>query len=481
MEEKQELKENTKTKSSGFGGHPKGLLLASIATGINSYAKYLLVGFTVLFYTLSVAEGGLGLDAKTAGNIMAISGAIASIIPLLGSVITDRYLGIQKGMFLGFLLSGIAYMCYFFFAPSVDLILIALTVNIIAGAFINNNVTAVVGLLYSNKDMAKKDAAYSIFYMAVNIGAMLGPIIGGLITDKWLAVRDASGNVITYGYKYAYLAASVGMLLMVFIFFIFSPKWLKDVGKYPAAKESKTKQGKSSAELSPADKKRVAAMIIIFLFVVFYWSAYFQTQSTITIFTYQLVDLNVFGFAVPVSWLISFNGVLCVVLSPLLGMYWVKRSQSAKGDWAVTTKMATGMIITGIAFFIMLLGLMTLNGVEDGSIKMNISFMLLAYFVLTVGELLVSPIGMALFSKLTPARYSSLGMSAWYLCYFFSSIVSGRLLGVTETWGYTKILILIGGVLVLSGVVMIFLKPTLEELMSMKQLESETDEAVAES
>ncbi len=124
---------------------------------------------------------------------------------------------------------------------------------------------------------------------------------------------------------------------------------------------------------------------------------------------------------------------------------------------------------------------MTLNGVEDGSIKMNISFMLLAYFVLTVGELLVSPIGMALFSKLTPARYSSLGMSAWYLCYFFSSIVSGRLLGVTETWGYTKILILIGGVLVLSGVVMIFLKPTLEELMSMKQLESETDEAVAES
>lgn len=471
------MSESTELKGSktGFGSHPKGLLLASIATGMNSYVKYALVGFSVLFYTLSVPEGGLGLDRETAGQIIAISGSIASIIPLLGSVITDRFLGIQKGMLFGFFFSGLAYLLYFLFTPNVSLIIVALTINILAGAFINNNVTAIVGLLYSNKDLTKKDAAYSIFYMAVNIGAMLGPIIGGLLTDKWMAVRDASGAVITYGYKYAYLMGSVSMWIMVVILLIFSPKWLKDVGKYPAAQKSSDKKEKDGSKLTATDKKRIGAMAIIFLFVVFYWSAYFQTQSTITVLTYDLVDLNVFGFAVPVSWLISFNGILCVVLSPILGWYWVKRSQSAKGDWKVTTKMAIGMIITGASFFIMLLGLMTLNGVVDGTVKMNILFMLLAYFVLTVGELLVSPIGMSLFSKLTPTRYSSLGMSAWYLCYFFSSIVSGKLLGMTETWGYSLILILIGGVLVVAGAIMFLINPTLERLMSIDQLSSEAE------
>ena len=290
-----------------------------------------------------------------------------------------------------------------------------------------------------------------------------------------MAVRAADGTVVTYGYKYAYLMGAVGMILTFIFLIVFMPKWLKDVGKYPEAKKIKERPAEEKPKLTDVDKKRMVAMAIIFLFVVFYWSAYFQTQSTLTVFTYDLVNLNLFGFAIPVSWMISFNGVLCIILSPLMGMYWVKRSQTAKGDWKVSTKMATGMIITGIAFFILLLGLRTLNGVEDGSVKMNISFMLISYTILTVGELLVSPIGMALFSKLTPVRYSSMGMSVWYLCYFFSNIASGKLLGVTEVWGYGKILILIGGVLVVSGAIMFIIAPMLERLMAMDKLQAEEE------
>ena len=463
----------TEVEKKGFGGHPKGLLLASIATGMSSYLKYAIAGFTVLFYTLSVKQGGLGLDRETAGMIIAVSGSVGSIIPLLGSVITDRYLGIQKGMMLSFLLSGIGYLFIYLFSPNVTMVIVGLTINIIAAAFMNNNITAIVGMLYSNKDLTKKDAAYSIFYMAVNIGSMFGPIIGGLISDKWMAVTAADGTIVSYGYKYVYLMAAVGMLLTFLFILFFSPKWLKEVGKYPQAKVSKEEGNSEKAKLTNTDKKRIIAMGIIFVFVVFYWSAYFQTQSTITVFAYDLVDLRIFGFAIPVSWLISFNGILCIIFSPLLGMYWVKRAKSEKGDWKVSNKMATGMIITGIAFFILLMGLKTLNGVVDGTVKMNIIFMLVSYFVLTIGELLVSPVGMALFSKLTPVRYSSLGMSAWYLCYFFSSIASGKLLGVTGTWGYSKILILIGGVLVVSGIIMFFITPTLEKLMSIQELEEE--------
>ncbi|MDY4560728.1 MAG: MFS transporter, partial [Peptostreptococcus porci] len=201
----------TEVEKKGFGGHPKGLLLASVATGMSSYLKYAIAGFTVLFYTLSVKQGGLGLDRETAGMIIAVSGSVGSIIPLLGSVITDRYLGIQKGMMLSFLLSGIGYLFIYLFSPNVTMVIVGLTINIIAAAFMNNNITAIVGMLYSNKDLTKKDAAYSIFYMAVNIGSMFGPIIGGLISDKWMAVTAADGTIVSYGYKYVYLMAAVGM------------------------------------------------------------------------------------------------------------------------------------------------------------------------------------------------------------------------------------------------------------------------------
>ncbi|EHI55950.1 hypothetical protein HMPREF9333_00993 [Johnsonella ignava ATCC 51276] len=188
----------------------------------------------------------------------------------------------------------------------------------------------------------------------------------------------------------------------------------------------------------------------------------------------KYVNLKVGSFKIPVVWLISFNGILCIILSPIFGSMWVKLAHM-KMDPPVTLKMAVGMIITGAAFFIILGGYYSLNGVLDESVKMSLWIMLLAYTILTIGELLVSPVGMALFSKLTPERFSSLGMSGWYLCYFFSGLASGALVSVTGTWGYGKILWILGGSLVIAGLVMLALKPFLEKLIAMDQLGKESE------
>ena len=458
--------------------HPKGLWLACIGMTGSSYLKYAVSGMVIFFYTYSVQMGGLGLTNEQAGLIISIAGAFGSVLPILGSIITDRFLGMQKAILMAFFLQSVAYFIFFIFTPNVPMIIVGICINMFSMAFMNNNLTAIVGMLYSNKEHARKDAAYGIFYMAVNIGSFFGPIFGGLLTDHWMAIKDAEGNIVRYGYKYAYLMVAIGMFIVFLIYLFLIPKWLGEVGKHPAAKHAdKEQKEKVKFDLSPVEKKRFLGMGIIFLLVTVYWTVYFQTSYAINTLANDYVNLNVGGFHVPVVWLISFNGILCIILAPLLGNLWMSLSQK-KMDPPVSLKMAVGMIITGLAFYIILIGFNTLHGVLDKTVKMDLWYMLVAYTVLTVGELLVSPVGMALFNKLTPERFSSLAMSVWYLTYTFSGIASGYLVAVTKVWGYGKILNILGGALLISGVIMLVIMPFVEKLIAVNQLS--TEEASAE-
>ena len=327
--------------------HPKGLWLACIGMAGSSYLKYAVSGITIFFYTYSVAMGGLGLSDKQAGLIISIAGAFGSVLPLLGSIVTDRFLGMQKAMIMAFFLQSVAYAIFFFFTPHVPMIIVGIVINMCSMAFMNNNLTAIVGMLYSNKEHARKDAAYGIFYMAVNIGSFFGPIFGGLLTDHWMAVKDAEGNIVRYGYKYAYLMVAIGMFIVFLIFLVLIPKWLGEVGKHPANAKGANKEEKQKVEFkfSPVEKTRLVGMGIIFILVTVYWTVYFQTSYTINTLANDYVNLNVGGFHVPVVWLISFNGILCIILAPLLGNLWMTLSQK-KLDPPVSLKMAVGMIIS---------------------------------------------------------------------------------------------------------------------------------------
>ena len=456
--------------------HPKGLWLINVMIAIQSYASYATSGFLILFYTYSVEQGGLGLDKTFAGDVMAYLGTIGSLLPLLGAYLTDKYIGMQRAIQFGILFNSIGTLFTAFAHGRFYVFLTGVIINSIAGAFFRGNLSAIVGELYDQKQVSMKDAAYSIFYTFVNIGSLLGPIIGGLIYQDWGATKGADGKIAVYGFTPAFLMVSICLFITFLLFTFGKNKLLGDSGKYPVGKNKheSAEENKEDLKGSKYDKGRLYAAVVIFVFSTVFWSAYFQTQTTITLMTDELVNLNVLGFDMPITWLVSFNGFLCIVLAPIFGWFWMKKAEK-NNDWKVATKMGWGMLLTGLGFVCFVLGLQSLGGKLDGSIKMSIWYVLGGYFVLTVGELLVSPIGMALFSKLLPKKFAAMSMAMWYFTYVVSSWITGKTVGWTETWGYEKVLTIIAIIMGVLGVLLFIIANPLEKIMALDKIGKEDE------
>ena len=459
--------------------HPKGLWLANIATGVQSHCGYAFSSIFILFMTADVAQNGLGLSVAKASSIIGLYTAINYMGSIFGGWITDNYLGIQKSLILGSFLNGLAFIVMFFAPATVAGIWSGLIILIVAGMFFKGQIGALIGSLYGPTEFTRKDAAFALYYMAINIGAFFGPIISGLIADKWFAEIAATGEIVSFGYKYVFLMNGILMIGVSIFIFLTAPKLLGDVAKYPvngkgaakAAKEAGKKEVVEHQPLTQTEKKRILSMVILFVFVVLFWSAWFQTQSSFSILMNDLVQREYGSFTIPVPWLVAYNSILCVIFAPLMAKLWLKLGQSKRGDLSIPTKMALGMLFTAGAFVILIIGINTLGGVVDGSKKMSLIFVLVAYLALTIGELCISPIGLAMFNKLAPVRYGSLAMGAWYLSNCFANLISGKLGGLTSTMGYVQIFGSISAVLIVFALMLLVLRKGIVKLMALDEFE----------
>ena len=430
--------------------------------------------------TADVAQNGLGLSVAKASSIIGLYTAINYMGSIFGGWITDNYLGIQKSLILGSFLNGLAFIVMFFAPATVAGIWSGLIILIVAGMFFKGQIGALIGSLYGPTEFTRKDAAFALYYMAINIGAFFGPIISGLIADQWFAEIAATGEIVSFGYKYVFLMNGILMIGVSIFIYLTAPKLLGDVAKYPvngkgAAKEAKEAGKKKVVEHQPltqTEKKRILSMVILFVFVVLFWSAWFQTQSSFSILMNDLVQRQYGSFTIPVPWLVAYNSILCVIFAPLMAKLWLKLGQSKRGDLSIPTKMALGMLFTAGAFVVLIIGINTLGGVVDGSKKMSLIFVLIAYLALTIGELCISPIGLAMFNKLAPVRYGSLAMGAWYLSNFFANLLSGKLAGLTSTMGYVQIFGTISGVLIVFAIMLFILRKKLVKLMALDEFKN---------
>ncbi len=459
--------------------HPKGLLLANITTGLQSFYAYGIVGFLILFFIASPAENGLGLERGFATELYGYYSAIGYMMSILGGWLADKYLGLQKSILLGTLMSTFGYIALYFSTTQLWTVLLSLSILLIAAGIGKGNTSALVGALYERDQVTMKDAAYSIFYMAINIGSLFGPIIFGLITDQWFANIDNSGNILSYGYRIGFIAAAVLSFVQFLIFLVLAPSWLKDKGKYPTA--SNKVKSVVNHPITKVDKDRMKAMAVMFVFCTLFWSAWNQTQTSFAILTQKAVDRSIFGWNVPTPWLISFNGLLCVIMAPMFGSLWVKLSKTEKGDLQTGTKMGVGMLFSGIAFAVMVIGVKTINGTIDSGLKMSISYILIAYFLLTVGELFLSPIGLSMFNKLAPAKYASLAVGFWYLTTSLANIISGYLAKLTVKLTFTQVFTSIAIAVTVFGVILILLRDYLTNLMHLDKLKEEAEQMAKEA
>lgn len=429
--------------------------------------------------TADVAQNGLGLSVAKASSIIGLYTAINYMGSIFGGWITDNYLGIQKSLILGSFLNGLAFIVMFFAPATVAGIWSGLIILIVAGMFFKGQIGALIGSLYGPTEFTRKDAAFALYYMAINIGAFFGPIISGLIADKWFAEIAATGEIVSFGYKYVFLMNGILMIGVSIFIFLTAPKLLGDVAKYPvngkgaakAAKEAGKKEVVEHQPLTQTEKKRILSMVILFVFVVLFWSAWFQTQSSFSILMNDLVQREYGSFTIPVPWLVAYNSILCVIFAPLMAKLWLKLGQSKRGDLSIPTKMALGMLFTAGAFVILIIGINTLGGVVDGSKKMSLIFVLVAYLALTIGELCISPIGLAMFNKLAPVRYGSLAMGAWYLSNCFANLISGKLGGLTSTMGYVQIFGSISAVLIVFALMLLVMRKGIVKLMALDEFE----------
>lgn len=315
--------------------------------------------------------------------------------PFFGGLLADRFWGQYKTVYLGGFLMAIGH----FLMASEQAFLLALFFLILGNGAFKPNISTQVGNLYSEGD-PRRDSAFTIFYMGINLGAFLSPLVCGTLGQ-------------TLGWHWGFGAAGVGMLLGLVIYWLGSSTLPKDAishDKNSEAKEPLTKQEWSA----------VGALGVLCVLNIMFWAIYEQQGNTLQIWADQKINWTISGITIPSTWFQTFNPAMIFIFAPLLNIFWAWQNKQGREPSSVT-KMGLGCILCGSAYILMILASMAMPGDERGSVI----WLLSTVFVFTMGELYLSPIGLSLVTKVAPKKILSMMMGMWFLSSFFGNYATG--------------------------------------------------------
>jgi POT family proton-dependent oligopeptide transporter len=342
--------------------------------------------------------------AEAASLLYGTYTALVYLTPLFGGIVADRWLGQRKTVVIGGLLMALGH----FVMAIESSFFVALFLIILGNGAFKPNVSTQVGNLYAPSD-ARRDGAFTIFYMGINLGAFISNLICGTLAA-------------IYGWHYGFAAAGVGMLLGLVVY-IAGHRHLADDNLTKAAAAHAT----ARSALTASEKRRIVALVVLCALNVVFWAVYEQQGNTMQSWADEQTRWPViFGFQVPSTWFQSFNPLAIIVLAPLLDVFW-RWQRSRNAEPATLTKMALGCVLLGVSFVVMIAGA-RLVGEGRGSPVWPLACTLL----LTIGELYLSPIGLSLVTKVAPARMVSMLMGMWFLSSFLGNFLSGAI-GVLYT------------------------------------------------
>lgn len=445
-------------------GHPKGLYMLFFVEMWERFSYFGMRGILMLYLTKTYLEGGLGIEASTASLIYGFFTGFVYFTPLIGGWLADKYLGQQKSIYIGCLIMALGQFCLFAINSQFGL-MVGLILLILGNGFFKPNISTLVGKLYS-KDDPRKDSAFSIFYMGVNLGALIAPIVIGILTDGVFATTGPDGKILAWGYKYGFLAASIGMMLGFLIFSTLSKKYLGDVGLKPETGVEAVADNQingiqqSSGKMSKDEKQRIAVIFIYFFFAIFFFAGFEQAGSSLTLYTENYIDrvviLPIIGeWEVPTPLFQSVNPFFIVTLAPLFAIFW---GSKLGRRLSTPIKMGSGMIILGLGFFFMLGAVAERGGdISDVTVKASLWWLVMTYLIHTIGELCLSPVGLSVVTKLSPPKLASILMAVWMLSSFFANILGGVLASTVQALGAGKIFFYIAIFVMICGLLMICL------------------------
>lgn len=445
-------------------GHPKGLYLLFATEMWERFSYYGMRGLLALYLTKATIEGGLGFDDANAGLIYGIYTGLVYLTPIFGGWLADNVLGQRKSITLGGILMALGQICLFMSSSEhIVMFYAGLILLIIGNGFFKPNISTVVGQLYLPGDN-RKDSAFTIFYMGINLGAFLAPLVCGYLAEDIFAVKDAAGKITAYGFNYGFLAAGIGMIIGQILFNSLGQKYLGDLGKEPGAKLQKANAA-AQTPLTQEEKQRMNVIVIMMLFNIFFWAGFEQAGSSISLYTDRFIDRTLGDWTIPTSWFQSVNPLFIVLLGPLFTMLWTYTSRKNKEPNSIV-KMGLGMILLGLGFFLMIGAALQRGGdIADQAVKANVMWLVGTYLIHTMGELCLSPVGLSLVTKLAPLRLGSLMMGVWFLSSFIANFLSGYLVQFFASMGAMTIFTIISIVVIVLGAIVLFLSNRLLKLM----------------
>ncbi|WP_315237883.1 peptide MFS transporter [Capnocytophaga granulosa] len=476
-------------------GHPAGLYLVFFTGMWERFSYYAMRGILVLYLTATWLNGGLGYDEKFSTTVYGLATGLCYFTPLFGGWLSDRYLGQRKSILIGGFIMVLAQ--FLLFAPELFTtvspnmtpeqlahnefigrvgLFAGLFLLIIGNGFFKPNISSIVGDLYEPGDR-RLDSAFSIFYMGINLGAVIAPLIVGLLADNVFATTfvDANGvTQITHGYRYGFLAAAVGVLLGQLLFVFLSNKYLGNIGMEPkgAAKLAESSTEEVKVPLTRQEKERIVVIFIFFFFAVFFFAGMEQAGASFNLYANKYIDRTIFGHEIPTAWLQMINPFFVIVLAPVFAYFWNTRLGQALNT---PLKMGLGLIVLGIGFWFMLIagfqrgatwhGGLNIVDNADATIKASMIWMILTYLLHTIGELSLSPVGLSIVTKLSPARFASLFMGVWIMAAAFANMLAGLISSYVVELGASTVFASISAFVMVLGILMVSLNKVIERMM----------------
>ncbi len=462
----------------GIAGHPRGLTTLFFTEMWERFSYYGMRALLILFMVADPATGGLGMDAKRAAAIYGLYTFSVYFTSIPGGWIADRLLGQRRAVLVGGVLIALGH-----FSMAVNMLPLfysGLVLIVLGTGLLKPNIATIVGQLYSRDD-PRRDGGFSIFYMGINIGAMVAPLICGYLGQKigWHWGFGAAGVGMTAGLVqyvlgrsrlrgagelravpqnaptlWAIVAAALAATALL-LYLLFDYKLILVL--VAAASFFLWLAGQAEAGI---ERKRILAIMVLFVFASLFWAGFEQAGSSLNLFADRVTRTSIFGWNFPSSWFQSVQPLFIILLAPVFAALWIRMGPKEPSSPA---KFVYGLLGVSLGFLVLVPAARMFEGT---GMRVSPMWLITLYFLHTVGELALSPVGMSTVTKLSPDRLQGQMMGVWYLSIALGNLIGGEVAGFFETFPLPRLFGAVFLTTAVSALVLALLVKPIRRLMS---------------
>ncbi|MEK5478660.1 peptide MFS transporter [Paenibacillus sp. FSL R5-0407] len=477
----------------GFFGHPKGLFTLFFTEFWERFSYYGMKAILVYYMYYELSRGGLGMEESMALAIMSIYGSLVYMSGIIGGWLADRMFGASKAVFYGGILIMLGHIALAI-PGSMSLFFVSMVLIVLGTGLLKPNVSSMVGELYSKHDR-RRDAGFSIFYMGINLGSFLAPLIVGTVG-------------MDYNFHLGFGIAAVGMFLGLVIFLFTKNKNLGLAGTYVASPLSPAERKKvfrrigvvavllvvivaitiplglltfeslivivgilgiliptlyfifmyRSPRTTSIERSRLIAYIPLFIAAIMFWAIQEQGSTILANYADKRTQLDFAGIHISPAWFQSLNPLFIIILAPVFAWLWIRLG---KRQPTIPMKFAFGLLFAGLSFLVILLP--AYFGGEEALV--NPLWLVLSYFIVVLGELCLSPVGLSATTKLAPAAFSAQTMSLWFLSSAAAQAINAQIVKFYSPATEMAYFGVIGGVALLLSILLFTFSPKIQGYM----------------